>query len=483
MVSALIRRRKARARILIWLVRAGAALSIGTIGLLHFVWGDGLSPGLFSLSNANTDLKIQQGENGRFELSLAVQPPALRPKAAESALPVERQPAHALRADPADRGSSSQAPSVLSALGVEERREVGACAIGGEDAKSSNEGRLLRASFAVGGVRIDGYGLNDLEIPPVAPHVASGTSLPALRWIRAQGALAGFDSTSAGPRPRALPLPNFLTTANAGMATDFTMSVAHDAVDFLSVGLNDYASELNVWYHSLDAGFRTRIVGAMDCEQIIPPALNGARSNIKAVSISANRRLMRSRDLYVSDGHAVISDFRVNGRQPASEFGAEVSLPASRSVAVIATLSARLTPQSAIAAPDRTPGWNIERARVPGTQLVAVEIVVNGRVAASKSVLADGTPQTVSFDIPIRQSSWVALRLMGAAHTNPVFVLVDKLPVRASRASVEWNMRSLLESYEAASADQGQNDDSGTRAAYRYAYAVYEKILSETSAP
>ena len=39
----------------------------------------------------------------------------------------------------------------------------------------------------------------------------------------------------------------------------------------------------------------------------------------------------------------------------------------------------------------------------------------------------------VSFDVPIERSSWVALRILGTAHTNPVFVVVGGKPIRASR--------------------------------------------------
>ncbi len=72
---------------------------------------------------------------------------------------------------------------------------------------------------------------------------------------------------------------------------------------------------------------------------------------------------------------------------------------------------------------------------------------------------------------------------MGAAHTNPVFVLVDNMPIRASRGSVEWSMRALQEVYQANNSSWRPYDLLGARAAYEYSYAVYEKILAETTAP
>jgi hypothetical protein len=72
-----------------------------------------------------------------------------------------------------------------------------------------------------------------------------------------------------------------------------------------------------------------------------------------------------------------------------------------------------------------------------------VEIVVNGKLAASQKLLADGTPQEMKFEIPINTSSWVAARIVAAAHTNPVFEIVDGKPIRASRRSAEWALKSV----------------------------------------
>src|SRR6185436_3627079 len=79
------------------------------------------------------------------------------------------------------------------------------------------------------------------------------------------------------------------------------------------------------------------------------------------------------------------------------------------------------------------PFWHVERARIGDTRDVKVEVIVNGYPVASKTVRADGTAADLSFDVPLERSSWVALRILGTAHTNPVFVVVGGKPVRASR--------------------------------------------------
>jgi hypothetical protein len=279
-----------------------------------------------------------------------------------------------------------------------------------------------------------------------------------------------------------MPLPNVLASSVDEGTGDYVMSVAHDAVDFITVGTGDFSSELNLWYHSLNAGFRTRIIGETPCIAAEPPPMTGVRSNIQQVSISQNRRTMLSNDMAVADRRAAIHEFKVNGRAPGNEIGSEVRLPSSGSVAVSASLAVSLDERRAGSAEPRS-GWNVENARIAGTRLVNVEAVVNGRVAATKTITADGSEQKVDFTLPIQQSSWVAVRIKGAAHTNPVFVLVDNMPVRASRASVEWIMRSLLEAYEAANPRWTEKESANAHAAYEYSYAVYQRILAETKAP
>jgi len=62
---------------------------------------------------------------------------------------------------------------------------------------------------------------------------------------------------------------------------------------------------------------------------------------------------------------------------------------------------------------------------------------------AKQNILADGTIRDVAFDVKIERSSWVALRILPSSHTNPIFVLVEGKPIRASRRSAEWCLRGV----------------------------------------
>ena len=92
---------------------------------------------------------------------------------------------------------------------------------------------------------------------------------------------------------------------------------------------------------------------------------------------------------------------------------------------------------------DEKPYWDIERARMGSGREVAVEIIVNGKSVSSQNLLADGKPREMKFEVPITDSSWVAARIIPAAHTNPVFVIVDGKPIRASRRSAEWALKGV----------------------------------------
>ena len=72
-----------------------------------------------------------------------------------------------------------------------------------------------------------------------------------------------------------------------------------------------------------------------------------------------------------------------------------------------------------------------------------VEVVVNGESVGQTEVSADGSIQGVSFDVPIKKSSWVALRIYPSSHTNPVFISVGGKPIRASKKSAEWCLKSV----------------------------------------
>jgi hypothetical protein len=111
-----------------------------------------------------------------------------------------------------------------------------------------------------------------------------------------------------------------------------------------------------------------------------------------------------------------------------------------------------------------------------------VEIVVNGDPVASREVLADGREHPVEFTIPIERSSWVALRQFPQLHTNPVTVIVEERPVRASRKSARWALACIDQLWQVRSRRIAPAERAEAERAYDEARAIYRRIAAESPA-
>ena len=108
-----------------------------------------------------------------------------------------------------------------------------------------------------------------------------------------------------------------------------------------------------------------------------------------------------------------------------------------------------------------------------------VEIVVNGLVVASRKIVADGKVQDLDFGIPIDRSSWIAARILPAAHTNPVFVTVGGKPIRASRRSAQWCLDAVNQCWTQKSPRISPQEIAEARKAYDHARTVYQQLIGE----
>ncbi len=123
----------------------------------------------------------------------------------------------------------------------------------------------------------------------------------------------------------------------------------------------------------------------------------------------------------------------------------------------------------------------MERARIGTTRTVPVEVVVNGSAVATKTIAADGSPHDLKFDVPIGRSSWVALRVYPSSHTNPVFVVVGGEPIRASKKSAEWCLKSVDQCWSQKQNAIRPDERPAAKQAYDAARDAYRKILAEAA--
>ena len=130
---------------------------------------------------------------------------------------------------------------------------------------------------------------------------------------------------------------------------------------------------------------------------------------------------------------------------------------------------------------DQKPYWHIERARTSkDSRKVKVELIRNGYPVATQLLEADGKLQDLTFNVDIPQSSWLALRIFPSSHTNPIFVHVDKKPIRASKRSVQWCIDSVEKCWSQKEKFIAEAEMKDAIAAYNHARKVYRQILSET---
>jgi len=260
------------------------------------------------------------------------------------------------------------------------------------------------------------------------------------------------------------------------------------AVDFLSMVDTPSRWELNIWYHTLNAGFRTRISGETDF-----PCIYGERVGLGRSYVKLDGKLtyddwcegIRAGRNYVGDGKSHLLDFTVNNVRM-GEQGSEVQLAKAGTVKVTARVAARLNEAAdplfrnlPLAA---KPYWDIERARIGGSREVPVEVVVNGVSVARKTIVADGTLREVGFDVPVERSSWIAVRILPSSHTNPIWVLVDGKPVRASRRSIEWCLKGVDQCWKEKEKFYAPAELDEALAAYDHARRVYGALLAEAEA-
>jgi hypothetical protein len=125
------------------------------------------------------------------------------------------------------------------------------------------------------------------------------------------------------------------------------------------------------------------------------------------------------------------------------------------------------------------PYWDIERARIGSTQDVPVEIVVNGAAVATEKLVADGTTRTLTFDIALDRSSWVAARILPSSHTNPIFAIVGGKPIRASRRSAEWCLNAVNQCWTQKAPRIRASELEDARKAYDHARDVYRQRMVE----
>jgi len=310
--------------------------------------------------------------------------------------------------------------------------------------------------------------------------------LNTLKWAKRQDAITGPAHSASGLAPSAEriegpdgpnSLPSYAIPQYNGIgANEYIVDITHNvpgrdgtlvpAIDFISTMDTNRQQEFNMWYHTLNCGFRVRASGETDF-----PCISGQRVGMGRVYVKVNGNLnyedwcegIREGRSYVSDGTSHLMEFTVQPKGkakasvPVGSQGSELKLDKPSTIQITAKGAARS-----------------DGRKVP------LEVIVNGYPVAKQEIIADGSTQDVSLEVTIDHSSWVALRHFPSAHTNPVFVLVGDKPIRASRRSAEWCLRGVDQCWAQKQQFYAAAEKDEAAAAYEHARRAYRKILDES---
>ena len=375
----------------------------------------------------------------------------------------------------------------------------------GQEDPSSQYPYLIRQDIEVSGFGSHRSGhLCLLKLQQQIYPGASGSSgwptlcLNTLKFGQAQGAVCGPAHSGWGLNVSGTTLPIYQIPPYSSIgANEYIVDVTHmvpgptaalvPAVDFMSAGDTPYTWEINMWYHTLNCGYRTRISGETDF-----PCIYGERVGLGRAYVKVNGTLtydgwldgIEKGRAYVSDGRSHFLDFTVGGVS-LGDLSTERNVSAPTQLPVTAQVAAYLpvTPAFTPGGFGSKPYWHLERGRIGSTRDVTVELIQNGYPVASQVIPADGTVQNLNFTANIARSSWLAMRIMGASHTNPIFVILNGQPIRGSLRSAQWcrtgvdtcwNSKIVVGGFIAAA------EMTDATNAYDFARTAYDQIIAES---
>jgi hypothetical protein len=290
-------------------------------------------------------------------------------------------------------------------------------------------------------------------------------------------------------------LPNLaLPALNGGGAMEIFVSTAEGVCDFISAMDTARIPEWNTWYHLMNCGFPLKLSGETDFPCMSSRRVGAGRVYVQMgerekINFSEWCRGLGAGQSYVSDGYAHALEFSVGGQTPGHD-NVRLAKPGKVTVKAKVTFAPE-TPQTVAqgllkpASGRRMTGDTINlhaprhRKFVKGGQRL-VELVVNGEVAAKQTVPADGKIHDLKFEVPITRSSWVALRHFPQLHTNPVNVIVESKPIRASRNSAIWCAESIKLLWHNRNRFIKKPEQPAAKAAYDRAQKIYERIAAES---
>lgn len=270
-------------------------------------------------------------------------------------------------------------------------------------------------------------------------------------------------------------LPNYAIPEMNGIgAQEIAVTTAQGLCDFISAMDTNRVPEWNCWYHLMNCGFPLKVSGETDFPCITDSRVGQGRvyvqlGKIDRIDFKTWAHGLATGRSYVSDGYAHALEFTVNGK-PA---GDKVKLREPGKVKVVARVA--FAKDSALG--------TAQGGQLPKGNTRTVELIVNGKVVSTSEIPADDKEHAITFaSVPIDRSSWVALRHFPQMHTNPVEVIVDEKPIRASRKSALWAAEMIEQLWRVRNGVIAAHERDEAERVFQWAIARYLKIAEECPA-
>ena len=356
----------------------------------------------------------------------------------------------------------------------------------GQDDKLSSDNQLMHYDLEISGFpssdsgHLALLGLSDQDYPGTKRLEDWPTwNVPILQWAKQQGAITGYTHSGWGLQVSDTAVPSFQIPGFDGIgANEFIVDVTKpNTIDFIAGGDTPYVWELSIWYHTLNLGYRTRIAGETDFPCITDDRVGQGRTYVKLDAPLTYRKWidgLKEGRSYLSDGRAHLMDFKINNQT------SDIKLNQTSKVNVTlksAALLDKVPNKTLQKLPyDQKPYWTIERARIGDTNEVPVELIVNGKSVATKNIPADGQLHDVQFEATIDRSAWVAVRILPAAHTNPIWVNLNNKPI-LSKESAEWCLRAVQQCWSQKARFIRASEKEAARTAYDQAERAYHQHI------
>jgi hypothetical protein len=277
---------------------------------------------------------------------------------------------------------------------------------------------------------------------------------------------------------------------------ELPVAIVEGVCDFISAMDTPRIAEWNMWYHLLNCGFPLKASGETDFPCMSGTAVGQGRSYVhlaeQPLTYDAWCRSLAEGKSYVSDGYAHILEMTASHDGQQTEIGGSLTLAGPGSVKIIAKVSfAPATPES-IAHGTRlgsvSKRWSGDTVTLHGDRsrnwvmggTRQVELIVNGQPVDSKQVAADGQERWLEFTVPIERSSWIALRCFPQLHSNPIEVIVQGKPIRASAQSARWCEETIHQLWRVRSMNVAESERTEAHAAFQRAIARFRQISDES---